>query len=100
MKSMVVDTPHLVRLAYGLPLYLEEMLLEMVDEYLYLGVIIDTNLDFNKLVHRLFDKSVYKLGLISKTRHRFDQSTSRLLYIGIVIALFDFCCIVLRIGVC
>ncbi len=67
------------------------MKLEVVSEYLYLGVIIDSGLKFNLHVNNIYDKCVKKLGLIAKTRNLFDYQTSRLLYLTTLLPIIDYC---------
>ena len=72
-------------------LYINDTKLDVVPEYLYLGVIIDSSLKFNSHVNNTYDKCVNKLGLICKTRHLFDYQTSRLLYMTTILPVFDYC---------
>ena len=68
---MLLGTTHQLSLNNELSLFLEEQKLEIVNEYLYLGILMDSNLWMNLHVDTLY-KALYKLSLISKTRHLFD----------------------------
>ena len=74
-----------------LNLYINHVRLENVDEYLYLGVMLDSGLRMNAHVQMVYDKCVQKLGLIAKTRHLFDSATSRLLYITTLLPVIEYC---------
>ena len=65
--------------------------LDVVNEYLYLGVVIDSGLRFNSHVNTIYDKCASKLGLICKTRKLFDYRTSRLLYVTTLLPVIDYC---------
>ncbi len=72
-------------------LYINGTKLDVVHEYLYLGVIIDSGLKFNSHINSIYDKCSNKLGLICKTRKLFDYHTSHLLYITTVLPVLDYC---------
>ena len=61
-----VTTQHL-RQTKPLNLYINNTKIEQVDEYLYLGVLLDAGLKLILHVEMTFDESVRKLGLICKT---------------------------------
>ena len=57
----------------------------------YLWVVTDSNINMNQHLQNLCDRLLYKLSIFAKARHMFDFSTSRLLYMSIVLPLFDYC---------
>ncbi len=90
-KVMLVGTNAKLRCNPELKLFINNVRLENVTEYLYLGVMLDSGLKLNLHVQFVYDKCIKKLGLIAKTRHLFDRQTSRLLYITIVLPVIDYC---------
>ncbi len=78
-KVMLIGANNKLRNRPELNLYINQVRLDNVNEYLYLGVLLDSGLKLNSQM--VYDKCVQKLGLIAKTHHLFDQQTSRLLYL-------------------
>ena len=64
--------------------------IEIVDQYKYLGVVLDEKLSFDKHVNHLFDKSYPKLKLLNNIRSNIGQSTSIYLYNCMLHPLFGF----------
>ena len=90
-KAVIMgSTPHL-RMTRDPNLYISGTKLKVVNEYLYLEVIIDSGLKMNNHVNSIHDKCINKLGLICKTRYLFDYHISRLLYMTTLLPVLDYC---------
>ncbi len=72
-------------------MYIGRDLLVNVDEFLYLGVLLDSGLKLSNHVSMTYDKCVTRQGLIAKTRDHFDLPTARLLYISLILPILDYC---------
>ena len=88
---MLTGSAHRLKDSRKLNLYINNTKLDSVNEYLYLGVIIDSGLKFNAHVNNTYDKCVKKLGLICKTRNLFDYHTSRMLYMTTLLPVLNYC---------
>ena len=90
-KVMLLGTNQRLRQARPLNVMINGTKLEQVEEYLYLGVILDSGLKMVPHCESIYDKCVKKLGLIYKTRHLFDYETARLIYLTMVLPILDYC---------
>ena len=68
-KVMQVETHNQLYRAPEL-LFISGTKLESVSDHIYLGVILDNNLSLNMHVQNLYDKTVYKSGLIVKVQYQ------------------------------
>ncbi len=62
---------------------------EAVDNFKYLGLILNQYLCFDKHVDYIVDKTTTKLGILYKTRWLFDLDTARMLYCSLIVPHFD-----------
>ena len=90
-KVMLLGTNHRLKQSRPIYLYINGIKLEQVNEYLYLGVILDSGLRLAPHYESIYDKCVKKLGLIYKTRHLFDYATARLIYLTMILPILDYC---------
>ncbi len=90
-KAMITGSLPKLKVTRKPNLFINNVKLDVVEEYLYLGVIIDSGLKFNSHVSSTYYKCVNKLGLICKTRHLFDYHTSRLLHMSTILPVIDYC---------
>ena len=72
-----------------LDLYGKEI--EQVDQMKYLGVILDSCLNFEAHIDFLMDKATKKLGAIRKVWDLLDRSTTLILYKSLVLPHSDYC---------
>ena len=57
----------------------------------YLGVTLDENLNFNKHIEIIHNKSVNKLGMLRRSRDFLDKRTSLTLYQSLVLPQITYC---------
>ncbi len=57
----------------------------VVNEFKYLGLVLDQNLCFDKHIDFIVDKTTMKLGVLYKTRWLFDLSTAKMLYCALIV---------------
>ena len=54
-------------------------MIEVVQQFKYLGMILDSHLQFDIHIDKIVDKTTTKLGLLYKTRWLFKQDTALML---------------------
>ena len=74
-----------------MPVYIDGSEIEKVEFFKYLGVLLDSQLNFEQHINNLYKKSTMKLGAICKTREYVDQSTVLMLYNSLVLPHLDYC---------
>ena len=68
--------------------------LEQVQQFKYLGVVLDPLLDFSQHVKYLESKTLSKIGFLGRIRNFVDHVRSLMLYKTLILPLFDYCDIV------
>ena len=68
--------------------------IEHVKHYKYLGVILDSTLNWNEHVNTICIKIRQRLGLLKRIRHYMSQEVATLLHNALVIPVFDYCDVV------
>ncbi len=68
--------------------------LEMVESYKYLGILLDQHLNFGEHISPVYKKSSMKLGAIRTIRRNLDQSRALSLYTSLVLPHIDYCDII------
>ena len=66
--------------------------LERVEKYKYLGVVLDQNLSWKEHVEYIGKKISSRLGMLRKARKILPRNACMTLYNAIVLPLFDYCC--------
>ncbi len=69
---------------------LNEEQIETVPTFEYLGLILDSQLQFHDNIDSIVKKTTMKLGLLYKTRWLFDQETASMLFKTLITRYFDF----------
>ena len=59
-------------------------IVESVQNFKYLGMILDQQLHFHSHVEHIVDKTTSRLGLLYKTRALFDEETAVMLYKALI----------------
>ena len=89
-KLMLLGSRQKLRNVGNLNLILNGQATDSVDEFKYLGIIVDKHLLFHQHVDHIVDKTTNKLGLIYKTRWLFDESTALVLFKSLIVPHFDY----------
>ena len=71
--------------------YIGNEKLEHVNHYKYLGVWLDSTLNWKTHLHKMQSKIKQRLGMLRRVRHCIDASTTLLLYNSIILPLLDYC---------
>lgn len=64
--------------------------IELVNEYKYLGVTIDSQLTFSKHVKNIIKNVSFRLSKLSKLRNSLSKRTAHLLYNAMVLPIYDY----------
>ena len=78
------------RPATDIVLYIDGAQLEQVEQYKYLGMILDNRLNFADHIDRLVKKSRQRIGGIGRVRKYITKDIALILYKAMVVPLFDF----------
>ncbi len=89
-KFMLVGPKHRLAKARPFTLSLNGAQIDTVTTFKYLGMLLDSNLQFNEHIDSIIDKTTTKLGLLYKTHWVFDQRTALMLYKSLITPHFDF----------
>ena len=74
--------------------YANNVLLEQVQNYKYLGIYLDHKLNFDFHIERLCSKSKQKLSSIGRIRKYINQETAFTLYRSLLLPVLDYCSVV------
>ena len=88
-KSMLFRN-HYYRGNTELKMQVNNVVLEQVNSYKYLGIMLDQNLNFNMHVDYMCNKTRKKLGMLKRVRKYITIDTALLLYKTLVVPLFDY----------
>ena len=69
-------------------------ILERVENFKYLGIVLDQHLTFSEHINKLYQKCSMKMGAIRKIRKSLDQTTALSLYKSLILSNIDYCDIV------
>ena len=89
-KCMIFGTPHTVSQVENPTLLLNNVEVEIVTNFKYLGVVLDQKLTFSDHVTYMKTKIVPRLKMLGRTRRLVDQETSLQLYKSIIAPIFDY----------
>ena len=67
-----------------------EVVLENVEQYKYLGVLLDSNLNFKANTEYIANKVIKRTGILGRARHFLDQHTCLYLYKQLILPLIDY----------
>ena len=87
---MMVGTKHKLLHTRPFTVSLNGAQIETVTTFKYLGIVLDSHLQFHDHIDSIVDKTTTKLGPLYKTRWVFDQSTALMLYKALISPHFDF----------
>ncbi len=73
-------------------------MIETVNTFKYLGLYLDSHLQFGPHIDQVVDKATAKLSLLYKTRWLFDQETALTLYKSLVTPHFDYGTVVYEVS--
>ncbi len=89
-KAMCFGTPHTIRQVTDPTIVYGDIEIELVDDYKYLGVVLDPTLKFYRHVDYLKRKIVGRLRMLSKLRPIMNEETSLTLYKSLLITILDY----------
>ena len=69
-------------------------IVQHVDKYKYLGIMLDPRLTFSKHIEHMRAKTMYRIGVISRARKHISQAVAVMLYKSLVIPVYDYCDII------
>ena len=90
-KLMIVGSKTRLRNLQEMPVYIDGMEIELVNVFKYLGVHLNSKLNFEAHINHLYRKSTNKLVVLRKTREHVDQLTELMLYKSLVLLHLDYC---------
>ena len=89
---------HLVRKTVAYPkLYIDNKEIERVDSFLFLGLQINHNFNWNNHIHSISFKVSKIAGILHKLKNEFPTSILKSIYITLILPHLDLLCIVLGI---
>ena len=65
-------------------------MLEVVHEYKYLGVILDSNLTFVNNTEYIYTKLIKRIGLLGRARNFVSSTTCKYLYDQLILPILDY----------
>ena len=71
-------------------LYINNTSIDFVHQYKYLGVILDSNLTFNKHLNNIIKITAHKINLLSKVRQYLTEFASITIYKTMILPYFDY----------
>ena len=73
-----------------MPLKLNGEIIERVEEFKYLGMMLDASLTFEAHINYIYKKVCNKIGVIKKTRMCMDERIATVLYKSIILPILDY----------
>ena len=89
-KSMIFGTKYMLKKLDKPKVKLDGSILGNVDHYKYLGVILDSTLNFTKHINNIIKTVSHKLVLLSKTRQFITQAASVRIYNSMILPYMDY----------
>ena len=90
-KLMIFGTHQKLKNIKHSPLFINNEVVEKVDNFRYLGMILDPCLTFTAHIIKLYKKTCSKIGMIKKVRYLIDHSIALSLYKSLVLPHLDYC---------
>ena len=97
-KFMVFGTRQKLKNVADIPLHADGEVIERVQHFKYLGVILDETLSFEEHIDTLYRKTCSKMGAIKKARTCINQDTALMLYKSLVLPHLDYLDIVYMVA--
>ena len=89
-KSVTFGTKHMLKKYDNPRIQLNDSILENVKEYKYLGITLDSTLNFNKHINNILKIVSHKLWLLSKVRQFITKAASLRIYSSMILPYFDY----------
>ena len=90
-KFMLFGTRNKLKMAGDAPIIINGDVIERVQEFKYLGIILDETLSFEPHINYVYNKASRKLRALRKVRECMDQEISLKLFKSLVLPHFDYC---------
>ena len=87
---MIFSTPQSSKKFNNIIVKHEEVCLDIKSKTKYLGVVLDSYLNFHEHVEYIKSKTIGKLKLLGRVRGTINKSTAELLYTSLILPLFDY----------
>ena len=78
-----------------IPILMNGQRIDVVDEFKYLGIIVNFNLNFKSNVQYFIKKIAKKVSLLKRIKKRLDKDTRLLLYKSLIAPHYDYCSTIL-----
>ena len=88
--AMCFGTHHTLSQVSNLEISHGNMMIQIVDEYKYLGIMVDPKLSFTKHAEYMKSKSVGRLRMLSKLRPILSENSALTLYKTLIAPIFDY----------
>ncbi len=97
-KFMLIGSKQKIIRAGNIGISLNGEMVESVQTFKYLGMILDQQLHFHPHIEQIVNKVSNKLGLLYKTRTLFDEKTALMLYKALITPHFDYGCLLYEVA--
>ena len=97
-KFMLIGSKQRLRNVGNVGISLNGEPVECVENFKYLGIILDQQLHFHSHIEHIVNKVTNKLGLLYKTRTLFDEKTALMLYKALITPHLDYGCLLYEIA--
>ncbi len=97
-KFMMVGSKQRLSRTGNITISLNGEKIESVQNFKYLGMILDQQLHFHTHIDHIVDKTTNRLGLLYKTRVLFNEQTALMLYKALVTPHFDYGCLLYEVA--
>ena len=95
---MIFGTQHKLKNIRHSPSYINNEIVEKVETFKYLGMILDPCLTFSAHINKLYKKTCSKIGMVKKVCYLIDYSIALTLYKSLVLPHLDYCDTIYMIG--
>ena len=90
-KMMLVGTHQRLATVQDFKIKANEVHIERIDQFKYLGVLMNQNLSWNDHISYIGRKIASRLGILRRVRKVLPRSAYTTLYNAIILPLFDYC---------
>ena len=88
---MLFGTPAQTKAYSHIKVQHREHQLEQCSTFKYLGIVLDSNLNFNAHAEYMKSKTIGKIRLLGRVRNTIDRDTAELLYKTLILPIYDYC---------
>ena len=88
---MLFGTPSQTKSYSHIKVYHREQQLEQCNIFKYLGIVLDSHLNFSAHVEHMKSKTIGKIRLLGRVRNIIDRDTAELLYKTLILPIYDYC---------